>query len=87
VAIYLDGRNSPDRADDGTPLLDDDFLVLVNSWWERLDFVVPETRPEQRWCVEFDTFDLDAQSEQEELSAGRRRTIAPRSLVVLRATS
>ena len=55
VAIYLDGRNSPDRAEDGTPLLDDDFLVLVNSWWEPLDFVVPGASG-QRWCAEIDTY-------------------------------
>jgi hypothetical protein len=26
-------------------MLDDDFLVLVNSWWEPLGFVLPPTRP------------------------------------------
>lgn len=30
--IYLDGSDDPDLADDGTCLVDDDFLVLVNSW-------------------------------------------------------
>ena len=42
IAIYLDGSDDPDRAEDGTPLLDDDFLVLVNSWWEPLDFVAAQ---------------------------------------------
>ena len=45
LAIYLDGSDDPDRAEDGTPLLDDDFLVLVNSWWEPLDFTLPPIRP------------------------------------------
>jgi len=40
IAIYLDGSDDPDRAEDGTPLLDDDFLVLVNSWWEPLGFTL-----------------------------------------------
>ena len=31
LAIYLDRSDDPDRAEDGTPLLDDDFLVLINS--------------------------------------------------------
>ena len=48
VALYLDGSDAPDRAADGAPLLDDDFLVLVNAWWEPLDFVLPETRPGAR---------------------------------------
>jgi isoamylase len=31
IGIYLDGSEDPDRAADGSPLLDDDFLVLVNA--------------------------------------------------------
>jgi glycogen operon protein len=87
VAIYLDGRDAPDRADDGTPLLDDDFLVLVNAWWEPLEFVVPATRPEQRWCAEIDTFDPASTTGSDELRAGQSRTVGPRSLVVLRAAA
>ena len=87
VTIYLDGRDSPDRAADGTPLLDDDFLVLVNSWWQALDFVVPTTRPGQRWRVELDTFDPASSAGTGELQAGQTRSVGPRSLVVLRATS
>ena len=49
IAIYLDGSDDPDRAEDGTPMLDDDFLVLVNSWWEPLSFVLPPTRPGVEW--------------------------------------
>jgi hypothetical protein len=46
VALYLDGCDDPDRAADGTWLADDDFLVLVNAWWEPLDFTLPDTRPQ-----------------------------------------
>ena len=42
IALYLDGSDDPDRAADGTWLIDDDFLVLVNAWWEPLDFTLPE---------------------------------------------
>ena len=45
IALYLDGSDDPDRAADGTWLTDDDFLVLVNAWWEPLDFTLPDTRP------------------------------------------
>ena len=57
-ALYLDGADDPDRAADGSALVDDDFLVLVNAWWEPLDFVIPSTRPGQTWYGEIDTFDL-----------------------------
>ena len=46
VALYPDGCDDPDRAADGTWLADDDFLVLVNAWWEPLDFTLPDTRPQ-----------------------------------------
>jgi isoamylase len=32
LAIYLDGGDAPDLAEDGTPLFDDDLLVLVKGW-------------------------------------------------------
>jgi isoamylase len=47
VAIYLDGSDAPDRAADGSPLIDDDFLVLVSAWWEPLAFTIPAVRAAQ----------------------------------------
>ena len=44
VAIYLDGSDSPDRAADGSLLLDDDFYLLVNAWWEPVTFTIPDVR-------------------------------------------
>ena len=41
LSLYLDGADDPDRAADGTLLVDDDFLFLVNAWWEPLEFVIP----------------------------------------------
>ena len=48
IAVYLDGSDDPDRAEDGTWLLDDDFMVLVNSWWEPLGFTIPAPQPPRR---------------------------------------
>jgi hypothetical protein len=60
VTVYLDGSDSPDRAVDGSLLIDDDFLILVNAWWEPLTFTIPVTRPPQdaaqrTWLPELDT--------------------------------
>ena len=81
VTLYLDGSDDPDRAADGTPLLDDDFLVLVNAWWQPLDFVLPATRAGAAWQVELDSYDPSR------AVAGRhpgdRVTASPRSIVVL----
>jgi len=48
IAVYLDGTDAPDEADDGTPLLDDDFLLLVNAFWEEVTFTIPPVREDQQ---------------------------------------
>jgi len=87
IALYLDGADDPDRAANGTWLVDDDFLVLVNAWWEPLDFVLPATREQARWRVEIDTWDPAAStapsSADGERQAGDTVTVGPRSVVVL----
>jgi isoamylase len=83
LAIYLDGHDDPDRAEDGTPMLDDDFLVLVNSWWEPLDFVLPATRPDAEWHAEIDSYDAAAPTGAGKRHAGDKVTVGPRSIVVL----
>jgi isoamylase len=87
IAIYLDGSDDPDRAEDGTFLLDDDFLVLVNSWWEPLEFALPATRPQARWRVEIDSYDLATPpgARGDEHKPGDTVTAGPRSVVVLRS--
>jgi glycogen operon protein len=85
LAIYLDGSDDPDRAEDGTLLLDDDFLVLFNAWWEPLDFVIPPTRPGLAWRAELDSYDPAAPAAAPQRQAGDHVTVGSRSVVVLRA--
>ena len=87
IAIYLNGSDDPDRAEDGTFLVDDDFLVLVNSWWEPLEFVLPDTRSQARWRVEIDSYDPASQagSAAADRQAGDRITVGPRSVVALKS--
>ena len=85
IAIYLDGSDDPDRAADGTFLVDDDFLVLVNSWWEPLEFVLPDTRSQARWRVEIDSYDpASPAGTAADRGAGDHITAGPRSVVVLK---
>jgi len=84
VALYLDGSDDPDRAADGTPLLDDDFLVLVNAWWQPLDFTIPDTRTGLTWQTAIDTYDPARPAATASLHAGDQLTVSPRSIVVLR---
>ena len=86
LAIYLDGSDEPDRDADGSPLLDDDFLVLVNAWWEPLTFVLPQTSAGQQWVAEIDTYDPTGTAAHGTRGAGEGVTAGPRSIVVLRGT-
>ena len=84
VALYLDGSDDPDRAADGSPLLDDDFLVLVNAWWEPIAFTIPATRDGLAWQPAIDTYDPARPAAEAALRAGDLWTVSPRSIVVLR---
>ena len=87
VAIYLDGSDAPDRAADGSLLTDDDFLVLINAWWEPLDFVIPErTRDGQTWQPVLDSYDLTGEPDGSAapLQAGDKVMVGPSSVRVLR---
>ncbi|MDR3655827.1 MAG: glycogen debranching protein GlgX [Mycobacterium sp.] len=57
VAVLIDGSTDPDVAPDGTPLVDDDFLIFVNAWWEPLTFQLPADVSARRWDIVCDTFD------------------------------
>jgi glycogen operon protein len=85
IAVYLDGSDDPDRAEDGTLMLDDDFLVLVNAWWEPLDFVLPPTRPDAEWQAEIDSYDPTAPAGAATRHAGVQVSVGPRSVAVFRA--
>jgi glycogen operon protein len=65
IAVYLDGADDPDPAPDGTTLVDDDFLLLINAWWEPLNLSVPQTRPDQTWHAEIDTYEPPGDPEVE----------------------
>ncbi len=84
LGIYLDGSDDPDLARDGTPMLDDDFLVFFNAWWEPLEFVIPATRDGQEWRAEIDSYDPAAAAAAAERRAGDRVTVGPRSVTALR---
>ena len=87
VAVYLDGTDAPDEADDGTLMLDDDFLILVNAFWEPVTFTIPAARKApQTWFVELDSYDTAVSAARVfPLHTGDAAVVRPRSLTVLRA--
>ncbi|OBI68269.1 glycogen debranching protein GlgX [Mycobacterium sp. E796] len=80
IALFIDGTTDPDVAPDGTPMVDDDFLVLVNAWWEPLTFSVPADLALLPWDIVCDSFDPRRTGR-----AGQQLEVGPRSAVVLRS--
>ena len=79
IALFIDGSTDPDIAPDGTPLIDDDFLVFVNSWWEPLTFSVPGSFALDQWDIVCDSFDPVRTGRAEQ-----QLEVGPRSAVVMR---
>ena len=86
IALYLDGRDDPDQASDGTWLADDDFLILVNAQWSRSISSCPYQAP-GRMAGRNRHVDLSppAVPATGQRKAGDHVTVGPRSAVVLSA--
>ena len=80
IALFIDGSRDPDVDADGTPLVDDDFLVFVNAWWEPLTFSVAAPLVLHRWEVVCDSFDPARTG-----PAAQQLEVGPRSAVVMRS--
>jgi isoamylase len=86
LGVYLDGSDAPDTGPDSQPMFDDDFLVLVNGWWEKLEFTIGDCRPGLEWRAEINTFDpaKEGTPAAPVLRLGDKVTVGPRSVMVLR---
>ena len=87
IAVYLDGTDAPDDAEDGTNQDDDDFFILVNGFWKELPFTLPRVQPDSRnWFLEIDSYDPAASAARDfSKHTGDTVTVGPRSVMVLRA--
>jgi isoamylase len=77
VTVALSG----DTGDHTRP--DDPFLMMLNAWWEPLDFTIPEPLRAMSWQVEVDTNTPDVTGRAVDTSAPV--TLIGRSLVLLRS--
>ena len=77
VALFIDGATDPDVGADGKQLLDDDFLIFVNGWWEPLTFTVAADLSARQWRVVCDTYDPRRGD-----AVGPQVAVGPRSIVV-----
>ena len=79
VALVLSGSIDPDLDDDGEPMLDDDLALLLNAWWEPLDFALPWTG-DDHWTTASDSAQTTHRGQP---VTGQTVSVGPRSLVVL----
>ena len=77
VTMALSGATG----DDTRP--DDPFLIMVNAWWDPLDFTIPEPLRGLDWRIEVDTAAPDSDGGTVDAAAPVRLT--GRSLLVLRS--
>ena len=63
---------------------DDPFMLMLNSWWEPLEFTVPDPLRDLGWRVEIDTEHPDAAGREVDPSAPV--TLTGRSLLLLHGT-
>ena len=64
---------------------DDPFLILMNAWWEPLDFAIPESLRQLAWQVEVDT-EMPGRAGVV-IDSSKAVTLTGRSLVLLRSPS
>ncbi len=83
LALHLNGEAPEIRDRNGEHQVDDDFLLLLNSWHEGVIFHLPEEL-RRRWKIVINTSDADVAPDGFEPTAEFPFTLGPRSLVLLR---
>ena len=79
VTMALSGATG----DDADP--DDPFLLMLNAWWEPMDFSVPEPLRDLAWQIEIDTAD-HAGAAGRAVDPAAAVTLTGRSLMLLHGT-
>ncbi|MGW0712181.1 glycogen debranching protein GlgX [Streptomyces sp. NPDC002643] len=84
VAVFLNGDAIAEPDPHGRPVVDDSFLLLLNSHWQPTPFRLPGRAYGERWTVRIDTADdPDADPDESEYKAGAEVTVEARALVLL----
>jgi len=82
IAMVLSGSADPDVADDGSLLVDDDFAVLINAWWEPLTFATGWFGG-QDFIIESDSYEPERRGRH---VTGGSVDVGPRAVLVIRRT-
>ncbi|MGW0882467.1 glycogen debranching protein GlgX [Streptomyces sp. NPDC002671] len=83
VGVFLNGDAIAERDPYGRRLVDDSFLLLLNGYWEPVDFRLPDASYGERWTTLTDTADPEGIPDERERKAGTRLRVEARSMVLL----
>jgi isoamylase len=80
--IFLSGEIPGEVNEQGLPFRDDSMLMIFNSHFERIAFIVPDHLPHSTWNLEFDTHRPEIEK-PENYKSGDSLNIWGHSLVLL----
>ncbi|MEZ3182907.1 glycogen debranching protein GlgX [Streptomyces pimonensis] len=83
VGVFLNGDAIAEPGPRGRRLVDDSFLLLLNSHWEPVRFRLPDAAYGERWTALIDTADPEGTPDEAEHKAATTLIAGPRSLVLL----
>ncbi|WP_308297074.1 MULTISPECIES: glycogen debranching protein GlgX [unclassified Streptomyces] len=83
VAVFLNGDAIAEPDWCGQPVVDDSFLLLLNGYWEPVEFQLPDVTYGERWTTLVDTGEPQGPSDESEHKAGTRVLVERRSLMLL----
>ncbi|MER7638741.1 glycogen debranching protein GlgX [Streptomyces sp. NPDC126522] len=83
VGVFLNGDAIAERDPQGGPVVDDSFLLLLNSFWEPVGFRLPDIAYGERWTTLIDTAEPQGAPDETEHKASTERVVEARSLVLL----
>jgi isoamylase len=83
IAVFLNGDAISEPDQRGEPVVDDSFLVLLNSDYEPQDFLLPPKEYGETWTVVVDTTTAQVSASDEPHAAGSTVRLEARSTLVL----
>ncbi|TCC52300.1 glycogen debranching enzyme GlgX [Kribbella capetownensis] len=83
IAVFLNGDAISEPDQRGEPVVDDSFLVLLNSDYEPQDFLLPPKEYGENWTVVVDTTTAQGGAGDEPHAAGSTMRLEARSTLVL----
>ncbi|MEU6816798.1 glycogen debranching protein GlgX [Streptomyces sp. NPDC046860] len=83
VGVFLNGDAIAEHDAYGRRVVDDSFLLLLNGYWEPVDFRLPAASYGERWTTLIDTADPEGVPDERERKAGTRLRVESRSLILL----